>query len=315
RKEMPEENYTAVTKFILLGFSDRLEVELPLFGLFLLIYITTLAGNTGIIVLVWLNACLHSPMYYFLSNLSFLDLSYSSAIAPKMLLNLLAQRKTISFFSCATQMFLFAALADAECLILAVMAYDRYMAICHTLLYTITMSRQACAFMVAGAYLSRVLTSVVHTSFVFTLSFCGSNTINHFFCDIPQLLELFCSKTHVSEVLLFTMCGFIQTSTFLIIIISCACILGTILLFHATKSRHKAFSTCTSHLMAVGLFYGSLLFAYLRPRSSYSQDTDKIIAVFYTVVLTMLNPMIYSLRNKEVIEALRRSIERKAFSQ
>lgn len=312
---MPEENHTAVTEFILLGFSDHLEVELPLFGLFLLIYITTLVGNAGIIVLVWLNACLHSPMYYFLSNLSFLDLSYSSAIAPKMLLNLLAQRKTISFFGCATQMFLFAALADAECLILAVMAYDRYVAICHPLLYTITMSRQACAFMVAGAYLSGVLTSLVHTSFVFTLSFCGSNTINHFFCDIPPLLELSCSKTHINEVLLFTLCGFIQTSTFLIIIISYACILGTILQFHATESRHKAFSTCTSHLMAVGLFYGSLFFAYLRPSSSYSPDTDKIIAVFYTVVFPMLNPMIYSLRNKEVMEALRRSIERKVFSQ
>ncbi|XP_035184337.1 olfactory receptor 5AS1-like [Oxyura jamaicensis] len=312
---MPEENYTAVTEFILLGFTDRPEVELPLFGLFLLIYITTLVGNTGIIVLVWLNACLHSPMYYFLSNLSFLDLSYSSAIAPKMLLNLLAQQKTISFFGCAAQMFLFAALADAECLILAVMAYDRYVAICRPLLYAVTMSHRACIFMVAGAYLSGVLTSLVHTSFVFTLSFCGSNTINHFFCDIPLLLELSCSKTQVNEVLLFTLCGFIQTSTFLIIVVSYACILGTILQFHAAERRHKAFSTCTSHLMAVGLFYGSLLFTYLRPSSSYSPDTDKIIAVLYTVVFPMLNPMIYSLRNKEVMETIRRSIERKVFSQ
>ncbi|XP_066854874.1 olfactory receptor 5AS1-like [Anser cygnoides] len=312
---MPEKNHTAVTEFILLGFTDRPEVELPLFGLFLLIYITTLVGNAGIIVLVWLNTCLHSPMYYFLSNLSFLDLSYSSAIAPKMLLNLLAQRKTISVFGCATQMFLFAALADAECLILAVMAYDRYVAICRPLLYAVTMSHRVCALLVAGAYLSGVLTSLVHTSFVFTLSFCGSNTINHFFCDIPPLLELSCSKTQVNEVLLFTLCGFIQTSTFLIIVVSYACILGTILQFHAAESRHKAFSTCTSHLMAVGLFYGSLLFTYLRPSSSYSPDTDKIIAVFYTVVFPMLNPMIYSLRNKEVMEALRRSIERKVFSQ
>ncbi|NXI69617.1 O5AS1 protein, partial [Anseranas semipalmata] len=307
---MPEENHTAVTEFILLGFTDHPEVELPLFGFFLLIYATTLVGNAGIIALVWLNACLQTPMYYFLSNLSFLDLSYSSAIAPKMLVNLLAQRKTISFFGCATQMFLFAALADAECLILAAMAYDRYVAICHPLLYTITMSRRVCTSMVAGAYLSGGLTSLVHTCFLFTLSFCSSNIINHFFCDIPPLLELSCSDTQVNEVLLFTLCGFIQTSTFFIIIVSYACILGTILRLHAAEGRHKAFSTCTSHLMAVGLFYGSLLFMYLRPRSSYSLDTDKMIAVFYTVVLPMMNPVIYSLRNKEVREALRRSIER-----
>ncbi|NXL94254.1 O5AS1 protein, partial [Alectura lathami] len=304
-------NHTAVTEFILLGFSDRPDVEFPLFGLFLLIYVTTLVGNAGLIVLVWLNACLHAPMYYFLSNLSFLDLSYASVIAPKMLVNLLTQRKTISFFGCATQMFLFAALADAECLLLAAMAYDRYVAICRPLLYPVTMSRRACTFMVAGAYLSGGLTSLVHTSLTFTLSFCGSNTINHFFCDIPPLLKLSCSNTHVNELLLLTLCGFIQTGTFLVIVTSYACILGTILWLHAAEGRHKAFSTCTSHLTAVAFFYGSLLFTYVRPSSSYLPHTDKIVAVFYTVVFPMLNPLIYSLRNKEVREALRRSVERK----
>ncbi|OXB59558.1 hypothetical protein ASZ78_010072 [Callipepla squamata] len=297
---MPEENRTAVTEFILLGFSDRREVKIPLFGLFLLIYVTTLGGNAGIIVLIRLNACLHSPMYYFLSNLSFLDLSYASAIAPTLLVNLVAQRMTISFFGCATQTFLFAALADAECFLLAAMAYDRYMAICHPFLYSTAMSRRFCASMVAGAYLSGGLTSLVHTSFTFTLSFCGSNTINHFFCDIPPLLELSCSDTKVNEVLLFTLCGFIQTGTFLVIVISYTCILSTVVRLHVAEGRHKAFSTCTSHLLAIGFFYGSLLFMYLRPSSSYSLDTDKAISLFYTVVLPMLNPMIYSLRNNEL---------------
>ncbi|NXE58241.1 O5AS1 protein, partial [Casuarius casuarius] len=307
---MSEENCTAVTEFILLGFISRPELELPLFVLFLFIYVTTLVGNIGIIVLIQFNACLHTPMYYFLSNLSFLDLSYSSTICPKMLVNLLAEQKTISLTGCATQMFLFAAFADAECLLLAVMAYDRYVAICHPLLYAVVMSRRACAFMVAGAYLSGGLTSLIHTCFTFTLSFCGPNTIDHFFCDIPPLLKLSCSNVHVNEVLLFALCGFIQSSTFLIIVASYTCILCTILQIHAVEGRHKAFSTCTSHLMAVVLFYGSLLFTYLRPRSSYSLDTDKVIAVFYTVVFPMLNPLIYSLRNKEVREALRRSTER-----
>ncbi|KAM6308493.1 olfactory receptor 5AS1-like [Aegotheles albertisi] len=312
---MPEENCTALTEFILLGFTDRPEVEILLFGLFFLIYTTTLVGNIGLIVLVQVNACLHTPMYYFLCSLSILDLSCSSTIAPKMLVNLLAQRKTISFFGCATQMFLFAAFADAECLILAAMAYDRYVAICHPLLYTIAMSRRVCTFMVAGAYLSTGLTSLVHTSFAFTLSFCGSNVINHFFCDIPPLLELSCSNTHINEVLLFTLCGFIQTSTFLTIVVSYTCILSTILRIRMADSRHKAFSTCTSHLMAVGLFYGSLLFTYLRPSSSYSFDRDKVISLFYTVVFPMLNPLIYSLRNKEVKDALRRTVERRVLSQ
>ncbi|XP_010217383.1 PREDICTED: olfactory receptor 5AS1 [Tinamus guttatus] len=312
---MPEENCTAVTEFILLGFISHPGLELPLFVLFLLIYVMTLVGNIGIIVLVRFNACLHTPMYYFLSNLSFLDLSYSSTICPKMLVNLLTQQKTISLGGCATQMFLFAAFADAECLLLAVMAYDRYVAICHPLLYALVMSRKVCAFMVAGAYLSGGLTSLIHTCFTFMLSFCGPNTINHFFCDIPPLLKLSCSNVHVNEVLLFALCGFIQTSTFLIIVASYTCILCTILQICAVEDRHKAFSTCTSHLMAVLLFYGSLLFTYLRPLSSYSMDTDKVIAVFYTVVFPMLNPLIYTLRNKEVREVLRRSRERKVFSQ
>ncbi|KAM9557627.1 olfactory receptor 5AS1-like [Guaruba guarouba] len=312
---MPGENCTILTEFILLGFTDRLEVKIPLFGLFLLIYITTLVGNAGLIVLIQLNACLHTPMYYFLSSLSFLDLICSSAIAPKMLVSLLAQQNTISFTGCATQMFFFAAFADAECLLLVAMAYDRYVAVCHPLIYTVVMSHRVCTTMVAGVYLSGGLTSLLHTSFTFTLSFCGSNVINHFFCDIPPLLELSCSDTYINEVLLFTVCGFIQTSTFLAITVSYTCILSTILRIHVADNRHKAFYTCTSHPMAVGLFYGSLLFTYLQPSSSHSMNTDKMISAFYTLVFPMLNPLIYSFRNKQVKDALRRTVGRRVFSQ
>ncbi|XP_061199250.1 olfactory receptor 5AS1-like [Neopsephotus bourkii] len=312
---MPEENCTTLTEFILLGFTDHLEVEIPLFGLFLLIYMTTSVGNAGLIVLLQLNACLHTPMCYFLSNLSFLDLICSSAIAPKMLVSLFAQQKTISFTGCATQMFFFAAFADAECLLLAAMAYDRYVAVCHPLVYTVIMSRRVCTTLVAGVYLSGGLTLLVHTSFTFTLSFCSSNVINHFFCDIPPLLELSCSNKYISEVLLFTLCGFIQTSTFLAIAVSYTCILSTILRIHVADNRHKAAYTCGSHLMAVGLFYGSLLFTYLQPSSSHSMNTNKVISAFYTLVFPMLNPLIYSFRNKEVKEALRITVGRRVFSQ
>uniref|UniRef100_A0A8C4W467 Olfactory receptor n=1 Tax=Gopherus evgoodei TaxID=1825980 RepID=A0A8C4W467_9SAUR len=290
--------------FILLGLTHCPEVEVVLFVLFLAIYVTTLVGNIGIIMLIHINSCLHTPMYFFLSNLAFLDLSYSSAIAPKMLVNFLAQSKTISFTCCAMQMYLFAAFADAECLILAAMAYDRYVAVCNPLLYMPIMSRRVCVSLIAGAYISGSVSSLIHTSSTFSLSFCGSNVINHFFCDIPPLLALSCSDTHINELLLFSLCGFIQTSTFLVILISYAYVLAAILRIHSTEGRHKAFNTCTSHLIAVALFYGTLLFMYLRPSSSYSLDADKVVSVFYTVVFPMLNPLIYSLRNKEVKEAL-----------
>ncbi|XP_030417670.1 olfactory receptor 1019-like isoform X1 [Gopherus evgoodei] len=308
-------NHTTVTEFILLGLTHCPEVEVVLFVLFLAIYVTTLVGNIGIIMLIHINSCLHTPMYFFLSNLAFLDLSYSSAIAPKMLVNFLAQSKTISFTCCAMQMYLFAAFADAECLILAAMAYDRYVAVCNPLLYMPIMSRRVCVSLIAGAYISGSVSSLIHTSSTFSLSFCGSNVINHFFCDIPPLLALSCSDTHINELLLFSLCGFIQTSTFLVILISYAYVLAAILRIHSTEGRHKAFNTCTSHLIAVALFYGTLLFMYLRPSSSYSLDADKVVSVFYTVVFPMLNPLIYSLRNKEVKEALIRIVEKKQFSQ
>ncbi|XP_004585601.2 olfactory receptor 5AS1 [Ochotona princeps] len=306
---MLRSNYTLPTEFILVGFTDCPPVRVTLFFVFLVVYTLTVVGNLGLIILVNINPSLHTPMYYFLGNLSFLDVSYSTAIAPKTMVNFLASRKSISSYGCALQMFFFACFADAECLILAAMAYDRYAAICNPLLYSTLMSRRVCTGLVVLAYFSGSLTSLVHVSLTFSLPFCGSNVINHFFCDIPPLLALSCADTHINELLLFALCGFIQTSTFVIIFISYCCILITVLGIKSSGSRSKTFSTCASHLIAVTLFYGTLLFMYLRPATSYSLDTDKVVAVFYTVVFPMFNPIIYSFRNKDVKNALRKLLE------
>ncbi|XP_004708566.1 olfactory receptor 5AS1 [Echinops telfairi] len=306
---MLEYNFTMPTEFILVGFTDYLPFRVTLFLVFLVVYVLTVVGNMGLIILVNVNASLQTPMYYFLSNLSFLDISYSTAIAPKMLVNFLASRKSISPYGCALQMFFFACLADAECLILAAMAYDRYTAICNPLLYSTLMSRRVCLCFIVLAYFSGSITSLVHVCLTFRLPFCGSNVVNHFFCDIPPLLALSCADTHINELLLFALCGFLQTSTFLVIFISYFCILITVLSIKSSGGRSKTFSTCASHLLAVALFYGTLLFMYLRPSTSYSLDTDKVVAVFYTVVFPMFNPMIYSFRNKDVKNALKKLLD------
>ncbi|XP_036732956.2 olfactory receptor 5AS1-like [Manis pentadactyla] len=306
---MLESNYTTPTEFLLVGFTDYLPLRITLFLLFLIVYTLTVVGNTGLILLVNINSSLQTPMYFFLSHLSFLDISYSTTIAPKMLENFLASRNSISLRGCALQMFFFACFADAECLILAAMAYDRYAAICKPLLYPICMSRRVCVCFIVLAYFSGIMTSMVHVCLTFRLPFCGSNIVNHFFCDIPPLLTLSCADTHINELLLFALCGFIQTSTFVVIFISYFCILLTVLSIKSADGRGKTFFTCASHLTAVTLLYGALLFTYLRPSTSYSPDADKVVAVFYTVVFPMFNPMIYSFRNKDVKNALKKLVE------
>ncbi|XP_004683541.1 PREDICTED: olfactory receptor 5AS1 [Condylura cristata] len=307
---MLESNYTPPTEFLLVGFTDYLPLRITLFLIFLIVYLLTVVGNLGLIILVNTNTSLQTPMYYFLSNLSFLDISYSTAITPKMLVNFLASRKSISYYGCALQMFFFACFADAECLILAAMAYDRYSAICNPLLYSTLVSKKVCVCFIVLAYCCGSFTSLVHVNLTFRLPFCGSNVVNHFFCDIPPLLALSCADTHINELLLFALCGFIQTSTFVIIFISYFCILITVLSIKSSGGRSKTFSTCASHLVAVTLFYGTLLFMYLRPTTSYSLDTDKVVAVFYTVVFPMFNPIIYSFRNKDVKSALKKLLEK-----
>ncbi|CAM5148150.1 unnamed protein product, partial [Natator depressus] len=307
---MEEGNHSEATEFILSGLTDRPELQVPLFGVFLLIYGFTLVGNGGMILLITIDPRLHTPMYFFLRNLSFCDLCFSSIIFPKMLLNFLAERKSISYTACAVQMYLSIAFGDAECLLLAVMAYDRYVAICNPLLYTVTMSRHLCKQLVAGVYILGVVDSMLNTCFTFGLSFCSSNIINNFFCDVPALLALSCSDTRINEIVMFVSMCYIQVISFLTVLLSYVYITFTILQIRSAEGRHKAFSTCTFHLTAVVLFYGTLLFMYLRPTSSYSTDTDKVASVFYMLVIPMLNPLIYSLRNMEVKDALRKAMNK-----
>ncbi|XP_003467944.2 olfactory receptor 5AS1 [Cavia porcellus] len=307
---MLEPNYTAPAEFVLVGFTDFLPLRITLFVVFLVVYMLTVSGNLGLIILINTDRSLRNPMYYFLSNLAFLDICYSTTIAPQMLANFVASKKRISFQGCALQMLSFACCVDAECLVLAAMAYDRYAAVRQPLLYSARMTPRFCLGLVLLAYASGSTTSLVHVSLAFRLSYCGSNVVDHFFCDIPPLLALSCVDTHINQLLLFALCGFIQSSTFAVIFISYACILHTVLLMKSSGGRSKAFSTCTPHLLAVALFYGTLLFMYLRPAASYSLALDKGIAVFYTVVFPMFNPIIYSFRNKDVKNALKKLLEK-----
>ncbi|CAM5148110.1 unnamed protein product [Natator depressus] len=307
---MEEGNHSEVTEFILSGLTDRPELQVPLFLVFLLIYGITLLGNGGMISLISIDPRLHTPMYFFLSNLSFCDLCISLIISPHMLLNFLAKRKSISYTACAVQMYLSIAFSDVECLLLAVMAYDRYVAICNPLLYTVTMSRHLCKQLVAGVYAVGVVDSMIHTCVTFRLSFCRSNIINHFFCDIPPLLALSCSDTHINEIVTFAFMSCITVSSFVTVLLSYVYIISTILQILSAEGRHKAFSTCSFHLTAVVLLFGTFLFMYLRPTSSYSMDRDKVTSVFYMLVIPMLNPFIYSLRNTEVKDALRKAMKK-----
>nr|XP_006133599.1 olfactory receptor 1019-like [Pelodiscus sinensis] len=307
---MEEGNHSVVTEFILSGLTDRPELQIPLFLLFLLIYVITVVGNGGMILLITTDPRLHTPMYFFLGNLSFCDICYSSTIAPKMLHNFLAKRKSISHSACAVQMYLFLLCADIECFLLAVMAYDRYVAICNPLLYTVTMSKQRCNQLLGGVCVLGLVDAMIHTCLTFQLSFCSSNIINHFFCDIPQLLALSCSDTRINDIVLFAFTCFINLNSAVAILLSYVYIFSAILRIRSAEGRHKAFSTCTFHLTAVVILYGTLLFIYFRPNSSYSMDTDKVASVFYTLVIPMLNPLIYSLRNKEVKDALRKAMNK-----
>nr|XP_056708005.1 olfactory receptor 1019-like [Euleptes europaea] len=304
--EMDKQNHGNVTEFVLLGLVENPKIKQLCFVIVLIMYLVTMAGNLGIIMLIWMDPQLQSPMYFFLSNLSFLDIGYSSAIAPNMLKNFLAEKKTISYIGCATQMYFFVFCASTECILLAAMAYDRYEAICNPLMYMVTMSSQKCILMVAGSYFIGFLNAMTQTVSTFTLSFCSSNIINHFFCDVPPLLALSCTNTSLNQMVLFVFATVLGIFTSGEILVSYTFILSAILRIRSLEGKQKAFSTCASHLMAVTIFYGTTVFMYLRPSSSYSLDQDKWASVFYTVVIPMLNPLIYSLRNKEVKNVLRR---------
>nr|XP_048297704.1 olfactory receptor 12 [Myodes glareolus] len=292
--------------FVLVGFGGGAETQALLFAVFLALYMVTVLGNLTMIVVITLDAHLHSPMYFFLKNLSFVDLCLSSVIAPKAMAIFLSSSKVISFEGCATQFFFFSLLATTETFLLAVMAYDRFMAICSPLRYPVTMCPMNCACLVLGTFCVGCLNSIVQTSLTFQLPFCSSNRIDYFYCDVPPLLQLACGSTALNELLLFGLCGFIIVSTTLAVLVSYGYITVTILRMHSGSGRHKVFSTCGSHLTAVSLFYGTLFVMYAQPGAVTSMEQGKVVSVFYTLIIPMLNPLIYSLRNKDVKDALRR---------
>ncbi|XP_028638978.1 olfactory receptor 1052-like [Grammomys surdaster] len=299
-------NHTDVKEFILLGLTENPNWQVPLFLLFSIIYLIIFVGNWGMIFLIWLNAHLHTPMYFFLSNLSFCDICYSTIIAPKMLINLLSEHKSIKLIACILQSFLFAVYVTTEAILLSMMAYDRYVAIANPLMYTVIMKFSICINMVLASYLGGLINSLTHTISLLRLDFCGPNIVDHFFCDIPPLLKLSCSDAHINEMLLLIFSGLIAIFTFIIVMVSYIQIITAILRIRSAEGRRKAFSTCASHLTAVTLFYGSGTFSYIQPSSQYSMEQEKVSAVFYTLIIPMLNPLIYSLRNKDVKEATKR---------
>ncbi|XP_037377431.1 olfactory receptor 5W2-like [Talpa occidentalis] len=301
---MEKENCSTNMEFIFLGITNNPEKKVTFFTIFLVIYLITLVANLGMIFLIKMDDQLHTPMYFFLSHLAFCDLCYSTAVGPKMLVDIFAKNKSIPFFGCALQFFVFCIFADAECLLLAVMAFDRYQAISNPLLYTVNMSSRVCYLLVAGVYTVGVADALTHTTLTFRLCFCGSHEVNHFFCDVPPLLLLSCSDTQVNELVIFTVFGFIELSTISGVLVSYCYIFLSVLKIRSAEGRFKAFSTCTSHLTAVAIFQGTMLFMYFRPSSAYSLDQDKMASLFYTLVIPMLNPLIYSLRNKDVKDAL-----------
>ncbi|XP_076987767.1 olfactory receptor 10AG1-like [Tamandua tetradactyla] len=306
QEEPSEGNLTELREFVLLGFADIPRLQWFLFGLFLVIYIIILLGNGTIFLITKLDATLQTPMYFFLANFSFLEICYASVTIPRILINLGTQRRRISLVACATQMYFVLMLGGTECFLLAVMAYDRYVAICDPLHYSLVMSQKMCLQLVAGSYISGIPIDIGQTFQIFSLSFCRSNRINHFFCDIPPILKLACEDTFVNEMLLYIAAMLFVMGPFLLILCSYTKIICTIFKLPSTTNRAKAFSTCSSHLMVVVLFYGSAMITYLTPKTSHSSGTDKMLSLFYTIVTPMFNPMIYSLRNKDVIMALRK---------
>ncbi|ERE75228.1 olfactory receptor 145 [Cricetulus griseus] len=306
-------NGSLVIEFILLGITEEPGLQVPLFLLFLVIYLMTTLGNLALITLIVLNSHLHTPMYFFLLNLSLIDLCYSSVITPKMLMNFLLKKNVISYMGCMTQLYFFCFFGISECYMLTAMAYDRYMAICNPLLYNISMSPKVCLKLMLGSYLMGLFGAMVHTGCMLRLTFCDGNTINHYFCDLLPLLQLSCTSTYVNEIELFIVVGkdiVVPTS---IILTSYGFILCTIFQVRSTESKYKAFSTCSSHLFAVSLFFGSSTFMYLQPSSAGSMAEGKISSIFYTIVVPMMNPLIYSLRNKDVKVAVRRTLNRRIY--
>ncbi|XP_049747466.1 olfactory receptor 8K5-like [Elephas maximus indicus] len=306
---MDQKNLTVMTEFILIGVTRRPELQLPLLGVFLLIYMITVMGNLGLIILTKVDSRLHTPMYFFIRHLAVIDLGNSTVICPKMLVTFVVNKNTISYYECATQLAFFILFIISELFILSAMAYDRYVAICNPLLYNVIMSPRRCHVLVGIPYIYSIFQSLMFTIKIFTLTFCGSNVISHFYCDDVPLIPMLCSNAQEVQLLIIMFSAFNLISSLLVVLLSYLLILIAIFRMHSAEGRRKAFSTCGSHLTVVVVFYGSLLFMYVQPKSAHSFDTDKMASVFYTLVIPMLNPLIYSLRNKEVKSAFYRAIK------
>ncbi|XP_066097353.1 olfactory receptor 5AC1-like [Saccopteryx bilineata] len=307
---MMEVNKTQVTEFVLMGLTDLPGLQVPLFLVFLVIYLTTMVGNLGLIFLIWKDPHLHNPMYLLLGSLAFADACSSSSVTPNMLINLLSEHHMISLAECITQFYIFASSANTECFLLVVMAYDRYVAICNPLLYQVVMSNIFCIQLLGISYLIGFLHPMMHVGLLFRLTFCESNVIHYFYCEILQLFKISCTDPGVNMLLIFIFSVFIQFCTFMTIIVSYTHVLRVTLKTKSKKGRSKAFSTCSAHLLSVSLFYGTLFFMYVRPGSGLLENQEEIYSLFYTIIIPLLNPFIYSLRNKEVIGALRRLINK-----
>ncbi|XP_011380751.1 olfactory receptor 10AG1-like [Pteropus vampyrus] len=299
-------NYTASIGFILLGFSDVPDLQGFLFGMFLIVYVIILMGNSFIIIITKVDLSLQTPMYFFLRNFSSSEICYVSVTVPRLLIDLCRQNRKISFLACATQMYFFLVLGATDCFILTVMAYDRYVAICNPLLYPLIMNNRLCVQLVAGCWMTGISVHVGFTYQIFSLPFCRSHQLNHFFCDVPPVLELVCGDTFMTEMLIDVVTVVVVAILFMLILGSYVKIILTILKLPSAIGRAKAFSTCSSHLMVVALFFVSGVIAYLRPKSGHSTVMDKFLSLFYTTVTPVFNPIIYCLRNKEVMAALRK---------
>ncbi|XP_029770585.1 olfactory receptor 8K3-like [Suricata suricatta] len=303
---MEKQNLTVMKEFILMGITQRPELQSPLFGLFFIIYTVSVVGNLGMIILTTVDSRLQTPMYFFLKHLALTDLGYSTTIGPKMLVSFAVEENTISYYLCAMQGAFYIMFIVSELFILSAMSYDRYVAICNPLLYPVIMSQRLCQVMMAILYLYSTLVSLSININIFTSSFCGYNIVNHFYCDCLPLVSLLCSNKHEIELMILIFSVLNLISSLLMIVVSYLLILAAIVRMNSAAGRHKAFSTCGSHLTVATVFYGTMIFMYVQPESSHSFDTDKVAAIFYTLIIPMLNPLIYSLRNRDVKYAFHR---------
>ncbi|XP_048071071.1 olfactory receptor 5H2-like [Ursus arctos] len=307
---METKNTTELEAFVLSGLTYQPEWQIPLFLVFLVMYLITMVGNLGLIALICNDPHLHIPMYLFLGSLAFVDAWLSSTVSPKMLVNFFAKSKMISFSECMIQFFSFAICAITECFLLATMAYDRYVAICKPLFYPVIMSKTLCIRLLVLSFLGGLLHAIIHGSLLFRLTFCNSVIVHHFYCDMIPLFRISCTDPSINILILFIFSGSIQVFTILTVLVSYTLVLFTILKKKSLQGIRKAFSTCGAHLLSVSLYYGSLLFMYVRPGSAQADDQDMMDSLFYTVIIPFLNPMIYSLRNEKVIDSLRKMLKR-----